>query len=157
MGNAWRRRRITAPDEEWNHVNLGKIAEKLDKDHVLVNTGAHGQREGLGLHWEIWMLAQGGLSSLEALRCATFNGAKSLGMDRDIGSLEPGKLADLVVIDGNPLQRVKKPCLSCSEYTAHMSHRGLVYQIIYDAERFYHRHIAYCPDLGLRERSDFVH
>ena len=54
------------------------------------------------------MLAQGGLSPLEALRCATFNGAKSLGMDRDIGSIEPGKLADLVVIDGNPLQDIRQ-------------------------------------------------
>ncbi len=81
------RRRITAPDDEWNDINLGKIAEKLGKDGVLVNTGAHGQREGLGLHWEIWMLAQGGATPLEALRCATLNGAKSLGMDRDIGSL----------------------------------------------------------------------
>ena len=47
-----------------------KIAANLDKDGVLVNTGAHGQREGLGLHWELWMLVQGGLSPHEALRCA---------------------------------------------------------------------------------------
>ncbi len=102
------RRRTMAPDDEWNHVNLGKIAAKLDKDHVLVNTGAHGQREGLGLHWEIWMLAQGGFTPLEALRCATLNGAKSLGMDKDIGSLQAGKLADIVVIDGNPLQDIRQ-------------------------------------------------
>src|SRR5262249_11320288 len=102
------RRRTMAPDDEWNHVSLARIAEKLGKDGVLVNTGAHGQREGLGLHWEIWMLAQGGLSPLEALRCATLNGAKSLGMDRDIGSLEPGKLADVVVIDGDVLKDIRK-------------------------------------------------
>ena len=102
------RRRKTAPDEEWNHINLGKIAEKLGKDGVLVNTGAHGQREGLGLHWEIWMLAQGGVTPLEALRCATLNGAKSLGMDRDIGSLQAGKLADIIVIEGNPLQDIRQ-------------------------------------------------
>ncbi len=102
------RRRVTAPDDEWNHINLGKIAEKLGKDGVLVNTGAHGQREGLGLHWEIWMLAQGGMTPLEALRCATLNGATSLGMDRDIGSLTAGKLADIIVIDGNPLQDIRQ-------------------------------------------------
>ena len=54
------------------------------------------------------MLAQGGLSPLEALRCATLNGAKSLGMDRDIGSLQAGKLADLVVIDGDPLKDIRQ-------------------------------------------------
>ena len=75
---------------------------------MLVNTGAHGQREGLGLHWELWMLVQGGLTPHEALRCATANGAKSLGMDRDIGTLEPGKLADVIVIDGNPLQDIRQ-------------------------------------------------
>ena len=56
-----------------------------------MNTGAHGQREGLGAHWEIWMLVQGGMTPLEALRCATLNGAHYLGMDRDIGSLETGQ------------------------------------------------------------------
>ena len=91
-----------APEDEFNHVNLAKIAATLDKDGVLVNTGAHGQREGLGLHWELWMLVQGGLTPHEALRCATANGAKSLGMDRDIGTLEAGKLADVIVIDGQP-------------------------------------------------------
>ena len=97
-----------APDDEFNHFNLAKIAATLQKDGVLVNTGAHGQREGLGLHWEIWMLVQGGLSPHEALRSATANGAKSLGMDRDIGTLQAGKLADLVVIDGNPLQDIRQ-------------------------------------------------
>jgi hypothetical protein len=102
------RRRNMAPDDEFNHFNLAKIATELDKDRVFVNTGAHGQREGLGLHWEIWMLAQGGMTPHEALRCATLNGARSLGMDRDIGSLTPGKLADIVVIDGNPLQDIRQ-------------------------------------------------
>ena len=97
-----------APEDEFNHVNLAKIAATLDKDGVLVNTGAHGQREGLGLHWELWMLVQGGLTPHEALRCGTANGAKSLGMDRDIGTLEAGKLADVIVIDGNPLQDIRQ-------------------------------------------------
>ncbi len=101
------RRRTMAPDDEWNHFNEAKIAEKLGKDGVTVNTGAHGQREGLGLHWEIWMLTQGGMTPLEALHCATINGAKSLGMDRDIGSLQAGKLADVIVIDGDPLKDIR--------------------------------------------------
>jgi adenine deaminase len=96
------------PRTEFSHFNIAKIAATLQKDGVLVSTGAHGQREGLGLHWEIWMLVQGGLTPHEALRSATLNGAKSLGMDRDIGTLQAGKLADLVVIDGNPLQDIRQ-------------------------------------------------
>jgi len=102
------RRRTMAPDDEFNHFNEARIAAGLYRDGVLVNTGAHGQREGLGLHWELWMLVQGGLTPHEALRCATANGAKSLGMDRDIGTIQTGKLADLVVIDGNPLQDIRQ-------------------------------------------------
>jgi len=102
------RRRTMAPDDEFNHFNEARIAAGLDRDGVLVNTGAHGQREGLGLHWELWMLAQGGLSPHEALRCATANPARTLGMDRDLGTLEAGKLADIVVIEGNPLQDIRQ-------------------------------------------------
>jgi imidazolonepropionase-like amidohydrolase/Tol biopolymer transport system component len=102
------RRRTMAPDDEFNHQALSRAAADLEKGGVLVNTGAHGQREGLGLHWEIWMLVEGGLSPHEALRCATANPAKSLGMDRDIGTLQAGKLADLVVIDGNPLEDIRR-------------------------------------------------
>jgi imidazolonepropionase-like amidohydrolase len=101
------RRRTMAPDDEWNHFALSKIADRLDQAGVTVNVGAHGQREGLGLHWELWMLVQGGMKPLEALRCGTLNGARSLGMDRDIGSLEPGKLADVTVIDGDVLKDIR--------------------------------------------------
>ncbi len=101
------RRRTMVPEEEFNHFNNAKIAAELARKGVLVNIGAHGQREGLAVHWELWMLAQGGLSPMEALRCATTNGARYIGMDKEIGSLEPGKLADLIVLDQNPLDDIK--------------------------------------------------
>jgi adenine deaminase len=53
------------------------------------------------------MLAQGGMTPMEALRCGTLNGARYLGLDWDVGSLEPGKLADLVVLDKNPLDDIR--------------------------------------------------
>lgn len=69
--------------------------------------GAHGQQHGIGCHWEVWMLASA-MSPHEALRVATLDGARMLGADRFIGSLEAGKLADLVVIDGNPLIDIRQ-------------------------------------------------
>jgi imidazolonepropionase-like amidohydrolase/Tol biopolymer transport system component len=101
------RRPVTAPDEEWGHFYNARLAKKLHDAGVGVQLGAHGQREGLGVQWELWMLVQGGMTPLEALRCATLGGAKYLGMDRDIGSLETGKLADLVVLDGDPLEKIQ--------------------------------------------------
>ena len=97
-------RRQTAPDSHYNHIHVASSAKDLMRLGVPVNTGAHGQREGLATHWEMWMLHQGGFTPWEMLRAATAAGAYSLGMDDDIGSVEPGKLADLVIIDGNPLE-----------------------------------------------------
>jgi imidazolonepropionase-like amidohydrolase/Tol biopolymer transport system component len=101
------RRRMHVSEGDWNHFDAAKTAAELSKAGVLVNTGAHGQREGLAEHWELWMMVQGGLTPLEALRIATLNGAKYVGLDKDIGSLEVGKLADLVVIDGDPLKNIR--------------------------------------------------
>ncbi|HEX9148236.1 MAG TPA: amidohydrolase family protein [Thermoanaerobaculia bacterium] len=101
-------RRMMAPEEDFNHFNIARIARELHDAGVSVQVGAHGQREGLGAHWELWMLVQGGMTPLEALKCGTWNGARYLGLDADIGSLEPGKLSDLVVIDGNPLADIRQ-------------------------------------------------
>jgi imidazolonepropionase-like amidohydrolase/Tol biopolymer transport system component len=101
------RRRTLAPDDEWNHISLAQLATRLNNAGVSVQLGAHGQREGLGAHWELWMFAQGGMTPLQAIRAATLSGARYLGLDHDIGSLEPGKLADLIVLDANPLENIR--------------------------------------------------
>lgn len=103
------RHRTMLPEEEYEngHILVSRSAKKLLDNGVKVNMGAHGQLQGLGVHWEIWMLQQGGMTNLQALQAATSNSAFSLGLDKWIGSLEPGKLADLIVMDKNPLEDIR--------------------------------------------------
>jgi imidazolonepropionase-like amidohydrolase len=68
-----------------------------------VGVGGHGQLQGLGYHWEMRMMGSGGMSNHDVLRAATIFGASGIGLETEIGSLEPGKLADLVVLSLNPL------------------------------------------------------
>lgn len=103
------RHRTMVPDEEYlnGHIKTAESSKLLTDAGVKVNLGAHGQLQGLGAHWELWMMSQGGMTNMEALRVATLNGAHYLGLDDDIGSLEVGKLADLIVLDRNPLEDIK--------------------------------------------------
>jgi len=101
------RRVVTLPDNEWNHISVAREARRLADQGVMVTIGAHGQREGLAAHWELWSLAQGGMTPLNVIRAGTLDGARSLGLDGDLGSLEVGKLADMVVLDQNPLDNIR--------------------------------------------------
>ncbi|NND52472.1 MAG: amidohydrolase family protein [Flavobacteriaceae bacterium] len=103
------RHRTMVPQEEYEngHILTSKTCKALTDVGVKVNLGAHGQLQGLAAHWELWMLHQGGMTNMEALRAATLNGADYIGMSNDIGSLETGKLADLIVMDKNPLDDIK--------------------------------------------------
>jgi len=102
------RHRTMAPEEEydWGHIQVSQSCKRLADAGVKVNLGAHGQLNGLGAHWELWMLSQGGMTNMQALHCATINGAHYIGLDKDLGSLEPGKLADLIILDKNPLDDI---------------------------------------------------
>jgi len=72
-----------------------------------VGLGSHGELQGLGVHWELWMMASGGMKNHDALRAATYFGADAIGLAKDLGTIEVGKMADLQVLDKNPLEDIK--------------------------------------------------
>ncbi len=87
--------------------SVARTMKKVDAAGGVVNTGAHGQIQGLNMHWEMWCLGEGGMDAHRVLRAATLNGAKTIGLDKQIGTLEAGKLADLIVLDANPLENIR--------------------------------------------------
>ena len=102
-----RRRLKMAGEEDYHHIAVARHVAELNRRGVRTAIGAHGQRQGLAAHWEIWMFEQGGMSEMEAIRSATMHPAAALGMANDLGSLEVGKLADLLVLEENPLDDIR--------------------------------------------------
>lgn len=116
-------RRQMAPDSDYADAVSAATAKKLSEAGVPVSIGAHGQREGLGSHWEMWSFVRGGMSPLQALSAATITPAQHLGYAKDIGSLEVGKLADLIVLDANPLDDIHN-----SDNISHVMLGGRLYE-----------------------------
>jgi Tol biopolymer transport system component len=92
--------------DEHVYPKIAASAAKVVRAGGHVCVGSHGQMQGIGYHWELWALASGGMTPLEALRCATLHGAEAIGYAQDLGSLESGKLADLIVLTRDPLEDI---------------------------------------------------
>ena len=116
-------RRQMVPEEDYADAEAGAGAKELMEAGVSVSIGGHGQREGLASHWEMWSFARGGMSPVQALRTATTEPARHLGFDKDIGSLEKGKLADLVILSDNPLEDIRN-----TETIEHVMLGGRLYE-----------------------------
>ncbi|MEP1093645.1 MAG: amidohydrolase family protein [Cyclobacteriaceae bacterium] len=102
-----RRRRAWFIEDEHIFSRHGQFVGDLVKAGGLAGVGSHGQLNGLGYHWELWSIQSGGMPQMDALKVATILGAKAIGLSKDIGSIEVGKLADLVIMDKNPLEDIR--------------------------------------------------
>ncbi|MGI9629241.1 MAG: amidohydrolase family protein [Longimicrobiales bacterium] len=89
--------------DEYVFEKHAEFVKALVEDSARAAVGSHGQLQGLGYHWELWAMGSGGLSNHDALRAATIYGAEAIGFDGQIGSLEAGKLADVIVLEDDPL------------------------------------------------------
>jgi cytosine/adenosine deaminase-related metal-dependent hydrolase len=105
LDQEWRRKEVTV-DEDFNFPLIAQGVRDVVRAGGSAGLGSHGNQQGMGAQWEIWMLASGGMTPMEVLRVITILGAESIGFERDLGSVEQGKLADLVVLNANPLDDI---------------------------------------------------
>ena len=103
------RHRTMAPMEEYEngHILTSQSCKKLADAGVKICVGGHGQLQGLGVLWEMWNLSQGGMTNMQVLKAATIHGAEYIGMGDDLGSIEVGKLADIIVLDSDPTENIQ--------------------------------------------------
>jgi hypothetical protein len=101
------RRRPWFRMDEHSFPKSAAEAAKIQRAGGWLGVGGHGQMQGLGFHWEMWALAMGGMTPREVLKAATIDGAHIIGLQQDLGSIEPGKFADLIILQKNPLENIR--------------------------------------------------
>ena len=100
------RRRMLRPDTDYSYPFLAQILADIIAEGGHGAIGSHGQQHGIASHWEVWMAASA-MGPMGALELATNEGAYFLGAQNDVGSLTGGKLADLMVLNSNPLDDIR--------------------------------------------------
>jgi Tol biopolymer transport system component/imidazolonepropionase-like amidohydrolase len=145
-------------DSEYSFKLFAEQAKKVVEAGGRVGLGGHGQMQGLGVHWEMWNIASGGMKPIDVLRVATIYGAESIGLGKQLGSLEAGKLADILVLDGNPLDDIKN-----TNTIRYVMKNGRVYEgntlnEIWPRQRtlpkqWWMTHDSYTPEVGGADRN----
>jgi Tol biopolymer transport system component len=109
-------------DEEHVFKKHAEFMKDLIEADGIAGVGSHGQLQGLGYHWELWAVASGGMKNIDALKIATIKGTEALGLDTDLGSLEKGKIADILIMAKNPLDNLRN-----TNTLTHVVKNGIVY------------------------------
>ncbi len=94
-------------EQEYAFPLAAKVLADIVAAGGKIGLGGHGQRQGIQCHWELWAIASGGMSNQDVLKVGTIFGAEAIGMGKDLGTIEKGKLADLLVLDRNPLENIR--------------------------------------------------
>ncbi len=94
-------------EDEYVFPRHADFVRRMIDGGARIGVGSHGQLQGLGFHWEMWAMASGGIKPYDMLRVATIYGAEAIGLAQDVGSLEVGKLADMLVMDADPLTNIR--------------------------------------------------
>jgi len=104
---------LSADEVKVLHEHMNLLVDVTARMHhagvrLVAGTDAAGPRiVGFSLQRELLVLVRAGLTPLESLQAATLNPAIAFGRINDLGSVEPGKLADLVLLDANPLEKIE--------------------------------------------------
>lgn len=122
LASITRRRSTLILDQDWHFKRVAAHANSIQQAGGRVQIGSHGQLQGLGFHWEIFALHKGGMSAHDVLRSATLHGALYLGLEKDLGSIEKGKLADIVILSKDPLKKIQH-----TKSIHHVIQNGFVY------------------------------
>jgi hypothetical protein len=93
--------------QEYLFPRVAASAAEVVRAGGLVAVGTHGEMPGIGFHWEMQAYAMGGMRPHEVLRAGTLQSAQMIGRGSEFGSLEPGKYADLVVLEADPLEEIR--------------------------------------------------
>ena len=97
----------TADQQHARMAQGGAVIMALFRAGVPIVPGSDTGLVGWGLHRELEIYVDAGMTPLEAIRAATIVSARAMGLDKESGTVEAGKRADLILVDGDPLKDIR--------------------------------------------------